>query len=311
MASVPSPPVTVSSNGSAVVISGPLGVTREVDSDYEFVGGLRQKKVLLCDDWRRIDSEGLIQKVREQLDETQNDCVDDTRILRYLLGHNCNLEKIVGILKRLAVYEREVGIPKIRQDAVRLGWKGLPHLEIIQSVVPMTPCAGLTKDGSPYSIYKFGSVSITSAKKHNNHDDIEKIKVFSRHANELESTHLLSRTKKTGYLVGIYQIFDLGGLGMKHIWNKNLMQTMLKPVIEEASTWYPETTVRTFIINAPLLFRAVWQIIKLWLDERQVYKCQVSSGIPDELRDIIGEDNLPRCLGGEAEDPVFNLHKAN
>jgi hypothetical protein len=37
-----------------------------------------------------------------------------------------------------------------------------------------------------------------------------------------------------------------------------------------ASNHYPETMGKLFVINAPMLFTAVWSIVKNWLDEATV-----------------------------------------
>merc|ERR1719373_531409 len=285
-------------------------IRAEVDeSDYQSVGGVKQRTILLCKGWETIDTESKIQKVRAGLTDEQNACLDDTRILRFLLGHDCDVKKILGILQGTGgedgvdTWSRKNNIPAVHEAAVGLGWERLPHLEVVQRIVPMFPCGGVARDGSPFSFYRFGMASISGAKKHNNAEDIEKIRVFSRHSNELGADMIYKGTQSTGRLMGIYQIIDLSGIGMKHIWNKNLLQTMLKPIIEEASKWYPETTIRTFLVNAPMMFRALWTLVKLWLDERQIYKCKVCSGVPDELKEIIGEDALPRCIGGKGPDP--------
>ena len=55
---------------------------------------------------------------------------------------------------------------------------------------------------------------------------------------------------------------------------------------------YPEDLCQTYIINAPRIFGAIWQIISLVLNERTKAKVQVSTG------DF--EGSLATLVGGEA-----------
>lgn len=68
---------------------------------------------------------------------------------------------------------------------------------------------------------------------------------------------------------------------------------------------YPETLGQMFIINAGILFSATWVIIKPLLDPVTVSKIHIFSGSgKKELLELIGAQNLPQFLGGEASDEI-------
>lgn len=55
-----------------------------------------------------------------------------------------------------------------------------------------------------------------------------------------------------------------------------------------------------FIINAPMLFTAVWSIVKAFLDEVTLAKIQIlGSSYKSKLLEIIDEENLPVEFGGK------------
>lgn len=62
---------------------------------------------------------------------------------------------------------------------------------------------------------------------------------------------------------------------------------------------YPDTLARIFVVNAPYLFSAVAALISPFMDPDTYSKVHVSSGVPAELADCVGEDCLPAELGGK------------
>jgi hypothetical protein len=53
------------------------------------------------------------------------------------------------------------------------------------------------------------------------------------------------------------------------------------------------------VINAPLTFTAIWNVVKAWLSKETVAKVDIlGSDYKDVLLDLIDAENLPRSLGG-------------
>jgi hypothetical protein len=65
---------------------------------------------------------------------------------------------------------------------------------------------------------------------------------------------------------------------------------VLKSTIEVDQRHYPETLHRFFIVNAPFILKAVWRLVKPWLDPHTQTKIQVGS------RRVVR--NAPPCLRG-------------
>jgi hypothetical protein len=59
-----------------------------------------------------------------------------------------------------------------------------------------------------------------------------------------------------------------------------------------------------FIINAPMLFTAVWSIVKKLLDEVTVRKIQIlGSNYKAAMLEVIPEENIPDFCGGTCSCP--------
>jgi hypothetical protein len=64
-------------------------------------------------------------------------------------------------------------------------------------------------------------------------------------------------------------------------------------------SYFPETVGKAFIINAPLLFTAIWGLFKQLADQRLIDKFSiVGSNYRDELYKYVESENLPARYGG-------------
>ena len=81
-------------------------------------------------------------------------------------------------------------------------------------------------------------------------------------------------------------------------------RNFVKAFIKTASDNYPETIYKTYIINAPFIFRTVWAFIKAFLDERQVSKFKILGGQSDylpKLLELMDLEDIPVQFGGKDE----------
>ena len=96
-----------------------------------------------------------------------------------------------------------------------------------------------------------------------------------------------------------FTILDLKGVPVTQF---NQVRKIVQQVSGIAQNYYPETMGRMVIINAPLLFKGVWTVIKPMLDENTVAKISVlSSNYEKELIEEIGTENLPEFYGGKCQ----------
>ena len=63
---------------------------------------------------------------------------------------------------------------------------------------------------------------------------------------------------------------------------------------------------KLIIINAPLVFKGVWSIVKYWIDKKTRSKIEIHWSNPkDALRKYIDEDKIPKVYGGSCTDEIL------
>ncbi|KRW99487.1 CRAL-TRIO domain [Pseudocohnilembus persalinus] len=95
-------------------------------------------------------------------------------------------------------------------------------------------------------------------------------------------------------------ILDLKGASMKMM--SKTVYNFIQLASKVAQDNYPEILGRMFIVNAPMLFTGIWQIIKPWLDEKTRNKITIMGGkYKEKLLELIDAENLPDFLGGTSK----------
>lgn len=65
---------------------------------------------------------------------------------------------------------------------------------------------------------------------------------------------------------------------------------------------YPESLHKIIIINTPMLFSAVWAVIRQFLDQRSLSKVEIlGCQYHKYIQEMVGPDNLPKKYGGACE----------
>ena len=107
-------------------------------------------------------------------------------------------------------------------------------------------------------------------------------------------------------------IVDLQGLTMSHRSCLKYMRT----IAALDQQYYPESLGKTFVINAPWIFPALWKLVKVMLDPVTADKVSVlGSDYRDVLRERFDPKDLPAEYGGECRCeggciPVFTEQQA-
>lgn len=91
-------------------------------------------------------------------------------------------------------------------------------------------------------------------------------------------------------------IFDVAGLSARP---SRVGLSLFRTTINIDSNYYPERLGHFFIINAGMLFRALWKVISLWIDPKTRAKFHVLGGdYSRTLTKYIDASQLPPALGG-------------
>jgi hypothetical protein len=71
---------------------------------------------------------------------------------------------------------------------------------------------------------------------------------------------------------------------------------------------YPERLKRLAIFPFPWYGRAIWGMLKVFVDKRTQDKVMLlSSSTPAELKDFVDPNEMPDFCGGNSKKPIVNL----
>jgi hypothetical protein len=165
------------------------------------------------------------------------------------------------------------------------------------------------KQGRPIYIERVGQLK---------HEEIWKattqerfLKYYARHNERMITQILPACSAAAGKRLhqGIY-IIDLKGMTWKTASSGVL--DLVKAIMGMCQKYYPELMGEMFVVNAPMLFYGVWNIIKLGLDDRTKQKIHIlGSGYKKKLLEKIDEANLPDFLEGKATVEEYGKYLTN
>ena len=86
-----------------------------------------------------------------------------------------------------------------------------------------------------------------------------------------------------------------------HLMNKNT-RSFVQAFTSVASDNYPESVYKTYMVNAPFVFRSAWAIVSQWLDPNTVAKFKILGGEKEympKLLEWLDDEDIPAFLGGK------------
>merc|ERR1711871_695013 len=78
-------------------------------------------------------------------------------------------------------------------------------------------------------------------------------------------------------------------------------RAFIKAFIGVAGDNYPESIYKTYIVNAPFVFRGAWSVVSAMLDPNTVAKFTIMGGEKDympKLLAVLPKEDIPSFLGG-------------
>lgn len=105
-----------------------------------------------------------------------------------------------------------------------------------------------------------------------------------------------------------FLILDLEKVNLSKVFDSKFKE-FLKFITVISQDYYPEILGKMFIVNAPFLFKGIWAIIKVWLDQKTKSKIDMYSDVPlKKIQKYVEIDRLPDFLGGKCKIPLSDNH---
>ncbi|XP_055480032.1 SEC14-like protein 4 [Psammomys obesus] len=218
---------------------------------------------------------------------------DDYFLLRWLRARNFDLKKSEDMLRKHVEFRNLHDLDHI------LTWQ---PSEVIQLYDSGGLC-GYDYEGCPVWFDIIGTVDPKGLLMSASKQDIirKRIQVYELllHECELQSEKLGRKIER------MVMVFDVEGLGLRHLWKPAVEVYQQFFAILEAN--YPETVKHLIVIRAPKLFPVAFNLVKPFMGEVTQKKIVIlGAHWKQELLKFVSPDQLPVEFGGTMTDPDGN-----
>jgi hypothetical protein len=99
-------------------------------------------------------------------------------------------------------------------------------------------------------------------------------------------------------------IIDLKNVNVISMF-KSKLKYFIKTATKIGQDYYPEILSKSFFVNSPMIFKAIWAIISLWMDKKTISKFEFESGDGlKRLAQLLDVSQLPIEMGGKNPAPI-------
>nr|KAJ3419356.1 cytosolic factor, phosphatidylinositol/phosphatidylcholine transfer protein [Polyrhizophydium stewartii] len=223
---------------------------------------------------------------------------DDHLLLRFLRARKFQLPAAKKMWIDCEKWKNEYGVHTILEDF------DFPEYPLVRKLYPRF-YHRTDKLGRPIYIEQLGALDVkklftvsTDARLLRNHVyEYEKLVHYRLVACSIKANRYLEQS---------CTILDLKGVALSTF---SSVYSLVREVSGIAQNYYPEMLGKMFIINAPMLFTAVWNMVKPLLDEVTVKKINIlGTSYKDALLETIDDENLPDYMGGACRCPGGCAH---
>lgn len=245
------------------------------------------------------DIGALVARTRESCPEVP---LSQQRALRLLLGCDLDLGAALEKAREVEDWRRERDLARTRETLQReLRGKGqvsFPYSEDVSRLVVVNPCAAVSSDGCPVTVWHVGTASTSASVGRIPSENLE---AWSRAVFEYVDLWISDRSERTGRLAGHIQVFNLHGLSFWHVANVTLAEKLKK--VFGAAEYYVESTSHIYVVNASHLFSMAWKAVQGLVGPRTASKITVAAeAMPADLLAELGPASAAR-LSSLLEEP--------
>ena len=222
--------------------------------------------------------------------------IDEKKLLRFLKARNFDIDKAKEMfLKHLKWREG--------WDVDNILFQEFPEREQLLQYFPQGyhMC---DKQGRPIYIQYLGGINIHKILSFTDEETI--VKLFIQEYEKFQHYKLPACSEAQGKLIETsLNIMDVSGISLKILTKES--QRIMKKVTGFTQDNYPEMMGNTVIINAPYIFKVIFNIVKPMLSARTQSKItMVGTRYLDKLLEFADISCLPKRLGGTSEFTIFD-----
>ena len=235
-----------------------------------------------------------LQKWKGQLKE-QNvidnfDVYDDLFLLRFLRARKFDLEKTMLMFKKFLQWRIDMKVDEINQSY---------EMENLIEIKKLYPHGYHRTDkiGRPVYIELYDKTDVNGLFKITTEDKMVKyyIKQYERQIKYIfpACSAVVQRPVEQSCT-----ILDANGIGVMSLVGP--IKGFVKLASDIGQDYYPEMLGKMTIVNVGFLFRAIWSMVKSFIDAKTQSKISLlKSNYKEELLKLIDEDKLPSFFGGK------------
>lgn len=243
------------------------------------------------------EQEAALEKFKKYIAEenlTNDPRYDDYYLLRFLRARQFDMEKTIKMFTDFLAWRTEH-----RADEAMVIYK-CPNVEKAKNLY-QHGYHGTDRLGRPFYIDQPCKFHIDDLL-----EIVEKAELYQYYVREYEKLlHIRMPACSAACGTRIEQSFSLlniDGFTMGKLKEKS--REFVKIATSIGQDNYPEIMGKTFIINAPFVFKGAWAIVKGFLDEKTRKKITIlGSSYQKELFEHVDPENVPKELGGECTCP--------
>ncbi len=215
---------------------------------------------------------------------------DDLFLLRFLRARKFDLEKTMEMFKKFLQWRIDMHVDELRESFE------MDNLIEIKKLYPHG-YHRTDKLGRPVYIELYDKTDVNGLFKVTTEDKMVKyyIKQYERQMKYIfpACSAVIQKPVEQSCT-----ILDANGIGIFSLVGP--IKGFVKLASDIGQDYYPEMLGKMTIINVGFLFRAIWSMVKSFIDPKTQAKISLlKSNYKDELLKLIDEDKLPQFLGGK------------
>ena len=218
------------------------------------------------------------------------DNYDDLFLLRFLRARKFDLEKTMEMFKKFLKWRIDMKVEEINQSY---------ELENLIQIKKLYPHGYHRTDkiGRPIYIELYDKTDVNELFKITTDDKMIKyyIKQYERQIKYIfpACSAVVKRPVEQSCT-----ILDANGIGITSLFGP--IKGFIKLASDIGQDYYPEMLGKMTIVNVGFLFRAVWSLVKGFIDPKTQSKINLlKSTYKDDLLKLVDEENLPKFFGGK------------